>query len=549
MLETAIIGSGICGLALAKTLHGQGRDFALFEARTRLGGRVLSVVSGRGEMVVDLGPTWFWPESQPLVTRFISELGLADFPQHDEGTLLHLRDPDKKPERLDDGGVVHNGARRLAGGMGSLVDALAKDLPPDRVRLGHVLTGLTDRGDHIGLAFRCEERMAEVAARQAVLALPPRLLDEQVRFEPELDGAIREAMRTTESWMAAQAKVVICYEKAFWRDEGQSGNAYVTHEQAVLGEIFDACDMTGTKAALGGFLALSPELRQSFSVGLPMLMGNQMGQVFGPALEQGEQHYQDWAVEPYTCSNLDRTAPTATHADFANPLLRRALWDGKLYLGGSETAAHGSGYLEGAVEAARRISRELARARTSLMGAAAQVEIAAGPDAGSLNATSLARFREWVAGQADAAFDSYRHRLNRGLVQQQKDQITQRAVLGAIEEVYSKALDLLDELPFDMAGVAIERGRVALMPDVQAPFRDVMQALLDDVKAFNATSCALSNFPDEHRLSREYTQVILRDIAAAWQEFSLAANSLLLSKTAKHQNRSPQDRLSMGGLP
>ena len=102
--------------------------------------------------------------------------------------------------------------------------------------------------------------------------------------------------------MAAQAKVVISYDRPDWREAGQSGNAFVTHEQAVIGEIFDACDSTATKAALGGFLALSPELRQSFAAGLPMLMGSQMVQVFGAALEHGEQHYQDWATEPYTCS-------------------------------------------------------------------------------------------------------------------------------------------------------------------------------------------------------------------------------------------------------
>lgn len=549
MLETAIIGGGVCGLSLAKALQGLGRDFELFEARKRLGGRVFSAVCARRDMVVDLGPTWFWPESQPLVTRLISELGLTDFPQHDQGTLLHLRDPDKKPERLEDGDGVHNGARRLAGGMASLVDALAKDLPPDSLRLGYALTGLTDRGDYIELLFQCEDRRVEVAARKVVLALPPRLLDEYVRFEPEPDSAVREAMRTTQTWMAAQAKVVISYDRALWRDEGLSGNAYVTHEQAVLGEIFDACDITSTKAALGGFVALSPELRQSFRVGLPLLMDNQMDQVFGPSLEQSEQHYQDWAVESYTCSTRDRATQGAAHADFANPLLRRALWDGKLYLGGSETAAHGSGYLEGAIEAARRICRELVRARTSLGPAASwQAENGAKTDGPSPNVASLAKFREWVATQADAAFDSYRYRLNRSLAQQQRDQLTQRAVLGSIEEVYSKALGVLDELPLDMKGVSVERGRSALMPDVQAPFRDVMQALLDDVAAFNATSCALSNFPDEHHLSKDYLQTILRDIAAAWQEFSLAANALLLSKAAPLRDHPPQDKLTMGGL-
>ena len=93
-----------------------------------------------------------------------------------------------------------------------------------------------------------------------------------------------------------------------------------------------------------------------------------------------------------------------------------------------------------------------------------------------------------------------------------------------------KALDVLEGLPFDMSAVTVERGRSALTPEVQKPFRNFMQSLLDDVVAFNRTSCALSNFPGEHHLSKEYVQTILRDIAAAWQEFSLSANRLLLAK-------------------
>jgi monoamine oxidase len=67
-----------------------------------------------------------------------------------------------------------------------------------------------------------------------------------------------------------------------------------------------------------------------------------------------------------------------------------------------------------------------------------------------------------------------------------------------------------------------------------------MQGLLDDVIAFNRTSCALSNFPDEHHLSKDYVQTILRDIAAAWQEFSLSANRLLLAKAERVPDRCPQ---------
>ncbi len=81
-----------------------------------------------------------------------------------------------------------------------------------------------------------------------------------------------------------------------------------------------------------------------------------------------------------------------------------------------------------------------------------------------------------------------------------------------------------------MLDTAIIGGGLARMPDVQMPFRDFIHALLDDVVAFNRTSCALSNFPGEHHLSKDHVQTILRDIAAAWRDFSLGANRRLLAR-------------------
>jgi monoamine oxidase len=483
---------------------------------------------------MDLGPTWFWPETQPLLTNLIAELELADFPQHDDGTVLHLTDPERAAESIS-GPPIHQGARRLRGGTIRLVEALAQGLPPQQLHLGHELTKVEDCGSHVRLAFATPEGPVGVEAKRVVLALPPRLLAEHVGFVPELDEATVEAMRNAETWMAAHAKVLISYDRAHWRDKDLSGNAFVSHEQAVIGEIFDACNADGTKAALGGFLAFSPELRQSFAVGLPLLMDSQMVQLFGSAVGDGEQHYQDWTTERFTCSALDRTAPRGEHIEIANPMLRRALWDGRLHLGGAETASHAAGYLEGAVNAARRIERALARTSVST------AEVTSGrpsiEEGLSGNAASLAWFATWVAGQRDPAFDDYRQRLNRSLVGQQREQLTQRAVLAATEAVFAAALQVLDALTLDMRGVAVERGRSALTPEVQKPFRDFMQSLLDDAVAFNRTSCALSSFPHEHKPSQDYLQTILRDIAAAWQEFSLAANRLLLAKADAAERR------------
>jgi monoamine oxidase len=542
MLDAAIVGGGLCGVALARSLFRQGRAVALFEARERLGGRILSVATSRSGGVADLGPCWFWPATQPLMKSLVAELGLASIPQHDDGSSLHLNDPDKAPDRID-GRKLHEDARRLPDGMAQLIDVMAKDLPSDLLRFNHVLTEVSDRTDHVVLTFADGDDIIEVEARQVVLAVPPRLLEQGVRFTPALDETTREAIRGAATWMAAQAKVVFLYDRAFWREAGQSGNAFVTHEQAVIGEIFDACDSNGRHAALAGFLALSPELRASFSAGLPLLMTSQMVQVFGAVLEPVGQHYQDWANEPFTCSGLDRTSPGNEHLTVANPMLRRPLWDGRLHLAGSETAAGGAGYLEGALEAAWRVDLSLNRGWTKAEGGLPDAA-GTGDSAASINATNLARFSKWVADQQDVTFDDYRRRLNHNLAVQQREQLTQRALLESMEELFDNALKMLDGLAFEISSIAVERGRSPLTPGVQQPFGILMQSLFDDVIAFNRTSCALSNFPDEHHLSREYRQVMLRDIAAAWLEFSLSANRLLVAKANARDRRSNSPALT-----
>ena len=352
MLDTAIIGGGLCGLMLARGLQQQGQQFALFEARERLGGRILSAPAADGRMAHDLGPTWYWPHNQPRMTQLIATLGLVSFPQYDSGTVLSLTDPARAPDRYENK-QVHDDARRLAGGMASLVQALAAGLPTSALHLRHTLVALIERSGHVELHFR--DGSAPVAARRVLLALPPRLLEQHVRFEPALDASLRDTMRATPTWMAAQAKVVATYQRPFWREAGLSGSAFADHSQVVLHEVFDACDAHADQAALGAFIALSPARRATFQAGLPLLIGSQLAQLFGAEADNGAQHMQDWAEQADTCSALDRSSPDAGDAAGDSSALRQPCWHDKLYFCGAETARHAPGYMEGALEASERI--------------------------------------------------------------------------------------------------------------------------------------------------------------------------------------------------
>lgn len=529
MLDVAIVGGGVCGLALARGLARPGVSFALFEARGRLGGRVLSVENPTSGQLLDLGPTWFWPKTQLAIAGLVAELGLDSFDQHDPGTALYLTAPNAAP-LMRAAPEIHAGARRLAGGMAALVEALAATLPAGSLHMGYRLLAARDEGDHVALDFEVEGNGVVIAARRAVLAIPPRLLAERITFAPPLPAALFDAMGATPTWMAASAKAVTGFETPpVWRVFGQSGNAFVTHEMAILGEVFDACDAGGERAALGGFFALAPELRDRFRESLPMLAANQFAQLFGKSMEAGALHLQDWAAEPFTCANADR-GETGAHPDFDAPILRAPVWNGKLHFGASETAHQSAGYVDGALQAAARIETQILARQEEIAMSTLETPRASAVNEGAVNAIALARFREWVAAQRGPVFVDYRKRLNLALSRGEREQLTQRAMLGAMEGLFAQALAVIDELPFDPAGVPVERGRSGLTPQAQAAFDGFFQAFLDEVIAFNGTSCALSNFPPEHRPSKDYVSATLRDVAAAWREFSLAANDRLLAK-------------------
>ncbi|WP_454720218.1 MULTISPECIES: flavin monoamine oxidase family protein [Cupriavidus] len=538
LADVAIVGAGVCGLALARALHAQGRSLVLVEARGRPGGRALSRRCDATGQMLDLGPAWFWPETEPRVAALLDELGLASRPQHDPGDALWLTDPNRAPERRLAPGGVHAGARRIAGGAGRLVAALAATLPAGSLQAGCALRRLRDRGSHVELELAPEAggAMRLLRARHVVLALPPRLAHERIAFEPPLPAALAGMLAATPTWMAAQAKVVTTYARPFWRAAGHSGNAFVRHAQAMLGEVFDASDDDTDAGALGGFVALGAAQRADFRRGTALLVESQLAQLYGaPAQQGGRQYLLDWADEPWTCSQADRAGPAALPQ--ADPALRLAHWSGRLHFGGSESAAHGAGHLEGALEAAARIARALAGTAAPAAANVADVaDVANAADMADMQvAEARAAFAACVSARREQAPSRYRQHLARLLSSPQPQQPTQRALLATAEQVYSEALDALDTLlpglGADHAGPPLA-GRHALTPALLAVFDGWNRQLVNAALAFNGSSCALSNFPAEHQPDAELQHAIALDLAAAWREFALMLNARLLAACA-----------------
>lgn len=361
-VRIAIVGAGLSGLYAAYLLERQGiTDYVLLEGREVLGGRVASI-NATGQAVThttvntdgidrfDLGPTWFWPGYQRELDRLVEALGLERFEQFEEGDMVVERSPEEHPVRMR-GYVNSPASMRLVGGMGSLIEALREKLAPANIITGHTVRRLRKYDGHIEL--ESEDAAGHVKAWQAehvLLALPPRLVESTLVFEPALPASLAQQWRETGTWMAPQAKYVALYDTPFWREQGLSGEG--RSARGPLGEIHDA-SMPGGSAALFGFLGVPAQVRSTVSDEvLRTHCRSQLVRMFGPqAATPKAETIKDWAQEPFTATAVDvNAAPQHARAPSANAT--SGPWQGYLTGIASEWSPQFSGYVAGAVEAA-----------------------------------------------------------------------------------------------------------------------------------------------------------------------------------------------------
>lgn len=340
-IDIAIVGGGLSGLALAEQLVAQGRDVHLFEARGRLGGRILGAGAG-----FDMGPAWVWPHNRRML-GLIDRLGLEVFAQHATGNLVH--EDATGAVRRDLAFSTMAGALRCIGGLTALIDRLVTRLPYDRVHLGHRLDGQTSGPKGHKLAITTPVGEAEIQASTVVLALPPRIVAERIAVTPGLPPGLHDAMRATPTWMAGHAKLVAVYARPFWREAGLSGDGI--SQRGPLAEIHDASPANGDTGALFGFVATPPKGRMN-AEGVKGAAIDQLAGMFGAeAATPQAVYWQDWAHEPETATSADH-APLTAHPHYGLLPGMDALATRGVHLAGTEVAPEDGGFLEGALAAA-----------------------------------------------------------------------------------------------------------------------------------------------------------------------------------------------------
>jgi len=144
------------------------------------------------------------------------------------------------------------------------------------------------------------------------------------------------------------------------------------------------------------------------------------------------------------------------------------------------------------------------------------------------NSDSIAQLKQYIDCRKPVLKKHYEHLLAQDLSQQQWEGCFQRNVLIVLQQFYDDGLVYLKTLPFDSSTSPVNRGLSELTQRVLTVFDGFIDEFLLVVVDKHRTSCALSNFPDEHKPDKAYVHAVRHDIAVLWQNFAINVNTHIL---------------------
>ncbi len=344
-IDILVIGAGLSGLLATWQLSQAGQDVLLLEGRERIGGRAYTVGTEAG-YDCDLGPSWFW-SGQPLVLSLLQHFDIPYFEQHAAGDVL-TQSAKRKVLRLD-GPSPMAGARRIKGGVSRLTQAIASQIPTERLLLSHSVTALQLTDDNVTVTAKSPTGYAEIHAKQVALAIPPRLAA-SLSWSPKLSAETDQQLNAPSTWMSGHSKFFAVYEIPFWRDAGLCGSAM--SQCGPLIEIHDASPQNERGFSLMGFVGLDGPTRATLGAhAIQQQALQQLTELFGPyAANPIQTYFQDWTQEPLTASFRDHQ-PQTRLPDYGLDIEWDDAWQDKIALISSETSFDNGGLIEGALEA------------------------------------------------------------------------------------------------------------------------------------------------------------------------------------------------------
>ncbi|WP_339841809.1 FAD-dependent oxidoreductase [uncultured Maribacter sp.] len=341
-----IVGAGLTGLLTAYRLQQLGYIVTIVEARDRIGGRIHTLQSGNAK--IEMGATWF-NDSHYYLKEIIEEFRVSFFEQFLTGISYFQTFSNVPPQEI----AVPNDSPsyRFKNGTIDLLEVIYNKLEPNTVSLNEPILRIDFQKDKVQVTTTIRNLEADII----ITTLPPAALIDQIEFSPALPNELVSLAEQTHTWMQDSLKVAITYDRPFWREQGKSGTIF--SNVGPLTEFYDQSNLENESYALVGFASgscarFTKEQRiEKIEAQLKMVFGEE-------ALQYESYQETAWHQEEFTKSNrqADNLFP---HQNGGNSLYQEPLFGDKLFISGSETSKHHSGYMEGAIFAAESVVAKL----------------------------------------------------------------------------------------------------------------------------------------------------------------------------------------------
>lgn len=350
--KAIIIGAGLSGLTAAYQLKKNGIEAILLEAQNRIGGRIYSVDSRNASGKVEMGATWLGEKHQEL-NRLMYELGIKRFEQYNKGKGV-IEIMSFLPPQIVELPKDQEPYFRISGGSIALVNLLMTKIGADKVFTDHRVEKIIQKTDHYELGITNGQLFQ---AEYVISTVPQRLFTEKILIEPRLPSELLHVMSNINPWMHHSIKFTVEYPSAFWRNNKMAGMAM--SQTGIVQEVQDHCSEDNTVSALMGFLAgrahdmEAAEREKRVIQHLTRLFGHQAGQYI---------KYRELVWREEETLTPDYGKNLTFKYNFGNPIFQEPLFDGKLIISGTETAASFPGYMEGAVYSGIHAAEKIVKA-------------------------------------------------------------------------------------------------------------------------------------------------------------------------------------------
>jgi monoamine oxidase len=240
---------------------------------------------------------------------------------------------------------------RFIPGAQAISLALAKELG-DALILGAPVRKIVQGKDGVDLVTDGKT----IGGRFVVVAVPPPLAG-RIEYEPPV--SVGRDQVTQRFAMGAAVKVLVTYERAFWREAGFSGE--VVSSDGPLSVVYDNTSHDGRQPALIGFV-VGNQARQWSAQPVSdrqRRVTNALERYFGDEAASVQSYHElDWGAEPWSrgCP-VGGLPPGVLTSSFAH--LRKP--EGRIHWAGTEAATEWIGYMEGALQSGERAADEILR--------------------------------------------------------------------------------------------------------------------------------------------------------------------------------------------